>query len=64
MASQDLFQPHSLWFCALVSDSRVRVFKILNVCPAELTGSLGVTFASFKPSWKDVCQERALSIPP
>lgn len=49
MASQDLFQHHLLWFCAFVSsDSLVRVFKLLNVCPAELTGSLGLTFTSSK----------------
>lgn len=57
MASQDLFQPHLRWFCAFISDSLVRVFKPLNVCPAELTGSLGLTFASPKPSGKEAYQE-------
>lgn len=64
MASQDLFQPHLLWFCAFVSsDSLVRVFKLSNVCPAELTGSLGLTFTSSKPSWKDAYWERAQQQP-
>ena len=67
MASQDLFQTHLLWFCAFVSDLLVRMFKLLNVCPAELTGSLRLTFTSSKPSGKDAYWERAqqqLSIPP
>lgn len=59
MASQDLFHPHLPWFCAFVLDSLVRVFKLLNVCLAELTGSLGLTFTSSKPSWKDVYGEKA-----
>lgn len=67
MASQNLFQPHLLWFCAFVPDSVVRVFKPLNVCPPELAESLGLTFTSSKPSWKDEYWERVqrqLNIPP
>lgn len=61
MASQDLFQPHLLWFwfCAFISDSLVRVFKPLNICPPELTGTLGMIFTSSTPSWKDEYWKRA-----